>query len=251
MPQALLRHGVIGVVRIVAQIDIGKRIDDLHAVHEAGCHGTGRRECRSHRLVTNADPLPEQVGINGIGRLQIRDGHIAEIAHILELNRLHFDRLPILLPKPAQRERSGRIQGVDGGKQTCPLILRETLFHNFLDFQNQFRIRGEPIFNLSAIKVSDGKVLVFGHKTGQFFRRIGNLVFGGVVGNVEILIDLILLRRDIFAALDQTHDLIQVPALGRVLDQQAPTDARQRVRHIRRNADTSFDLIQSLMAFLP
>ena len=167
---------------------------------------------------------------------------MTEIADILNRNGRKLLPLPCFAIDADQLERPGRIQQIDGGMQAHLLILRITCFHNLLDLEGQFRIGFEPLLDLSAIEVLDGQVLILDHTLSQFLRRIGHQMPGGIEGNAEVLDDLIFFHRDVLA-LNGSQDLIVVPALGGVLDEQAPADPGKRIRHVHRDGNPPFHLV--------
>ena len=73
-------------------------------------------------------------------------------------------------------------------------------------------------------------------------------MLGCVIGDVQIFDSQGLVHRHVFLV-HGTLYLVQVPALGRVLDEQAAADLCQRVGHIRGNRDTTFHLVDGHVLF--
>ena len=114
--------------------------------------------------------------------------------------------------------------------------------HNVLHLHHQLRIRRQPLFDLAAVEVFLGKVYIVGHALGEFLGRVGYQVFGGVIGDVQVLDDLVFLYRDLFPVQGFFY-LFPGPALARVLDEEATANPGQRVRHVSRNDNAALHFV--------
>ena len=116
--------------------------------------------------------------------------------------------------------------------------------HNVLHLHHQLRIRRQPLFDLAAVEVFLGKVYIVGHALGEFLGRIGYQVLGGIVGDVQVLDNLVFIRRNILPVQGLFY-LFPGPALGRVPDEQAAANPGERLRHIGGDGQAAFHLVKS------
>ena len=212
--------------------------------------GPGGREVLRDRGAADAHPLREDILAQAILGLFVKLGGVAEIADILEGDGGGGHGRTVRARVAAERERDRGVQQEDGGEITGVPVLRVAIFHYVMDLNRELGIGLEPAFDLPAVEVLDREVaFVLEHKPGQFLRGVGDLVLRCVVGDVQVFDYLPFIHGDVLAV-HGPLDLGIVPALRRILDEQAAANLRERIRHVRRDRDTALFLVHRQLGFL-
>ena len=107
-PQGGAGHGIVRIGRVVEQGDIAQRVNRLHAqagglqlvvVPTRAAHG------EAQVLVSHARPFLEVPGGNQVDRVFVREGIVAEIAHVLKRPDIPLQVLAAFPDRAAERQR--------------------------------------------------------------------------------------------------------------------------------------------------
>ena len=229
------------MVRVVAQVDVGKRVDKLYA-DEIGIRIVGIpavRELLYGVCITHPYPFLELQGLHSLDGFVVEQRIVTEIADVFQGDTIPFHPLASFARSSRKLKRIILIESTHGCIQTCLMVFWKTCLRDCMHLDSQPRIDFlQPSLYISIIQKMDRKFGVRCHALCKFFRRIGCKMLSCVESDVEVSDEFVFLHRNIFI-IQRTLYFVQVPTFTRISNKQSAAYLVQRVRHIVGDGDTS------------